>query len=154
MTSASRAFAVLSYLLGPIGWMLGLAVRRDDPLVVYHARQSIAIDALMLAAPLVWAGVAWLVSWIPSLGPILAVVLFGLVIATEIGALVALVYGVISAARGRIRLAPLVGSWAERLPISARVLDTEGLDLDIETVEAVGETEGERAAVEGRRIQT
>jgi uncharacterized membrane protein len=109
--------AALTYLLGPVGWLIGLATRRGDPLVVYHARQSIVIDAIALGAPLVWAALAWLLTWIPAVGPIAAVLLFGLVVAAEIGMLVALAAGVVTALRGAIHMAPLVGSWAERLPI-------------------------------------
>lgn len=118
MSTATRSIAVLTYLLGPLGWLYGLLARRDDALIVYHARQSLVINMIALAAPILWAVFGWLLSWIPAIGPILAVLLFGLVIAIEIGMIIALMYGVMHAQRGAIQMAPLVGSLAEKLPIA------------------------------------
>jgi uncharacterized membrane protein len=112
VNAPSRAFAALAYL--PLVWLYGLMARREDPLVAFHARQGLALSLLALGAPLAWAILAWLLTWVPGMGPILAVVLFGLVIAAELLVLAGLLIGVVGALRGRADPVPLVGSWAER----------------------------------------
>ena len=111
MSRSSRSLALLSYLLSLPGALLVLLVRRSDPFAVYHARQSLALGGCAVAAPLVWALVAWPLAWVQTVGPMLGVVLFALVIAVEIGLLVSACAGAVYALRGQMRPAPLVGRW-------------------------------------------
>lgn len=117
MNSSSRTIAFLSYLLSIVGWLYALAFQRRDPFVFYHARQSMLLTIVALAAPLAWFVLAWVLAWIPLIGPVLSILLFSLVIATELLLFVGWIGGMRNALRGQIHPAPLVGAWAERLPL-------------------------------------
>ncbi len=85
MSTSSRYLAFVAYLLSLPGALVALLLRRDDPFIVYHARQSLAIVAAALVTPLLWAAVAWATAWIPLAGVVVGLTLFALVIATYIG---------------------------------------------------------------------
>ena len=55
MSQSSRYLAFLSYLLSLPGALFVLLVRRDDLFAVYHARQSLRLAIIGIAAPLIWA---------------------------------------------------------------------------------------------------
>lgn len=112
MNKPSRYLAFFAYLLSAVGALYVLLARRDDPFAVFHAKQSLAIAAAAVAAPLAWLIVAWLSAWIPVVGPLIGMPLFALVIAAYIGLAVSWVAGMIFALQGRVRPVPLVGSWA------------------------------------------
>jgi uncharacterized membrane protein len=114
VTTQSRTIAILAYLLPIVGPFGALALRRDDPPVRYHASQALAIDLGALAAPLLWAVIAWVLTWVPTAGALLGVLSFGLVLAFEALLLVARLLGVARVVRGELRPAPVVGGWAER----------------------------------------
>jgi uncharacterized membrane protein len=114
VSKSSRYLAFVAYLLSLPGALLVLLLRRDDPFIVYHARQSLAIVVAALAAPLLWAVVAWTTAWIPVAGVVVGLSLFSLVIAAYIGLVGSWVTGMVFALQGAIRPVPLVGSWAIR----------------------------------------
>ena len=114
MSTSSRYLAFVAYLLSLPGALLVLLLRRDDPFVVYHARQSLAIVVAALVTPLLWALVAWATAWIPLAGVVVGLTLFALVIATFIGLIVSWVTGMVFALQGKVKPVPLVGSWAIR----------------------------------------
>jgi len=116
-----KYLALLAYLLGPLGWLSVFLFQRKDELAVYHAKQSLLLNMLAVGAPAAWAIVAWLISWIPFLGPIVAVSLFSLVIAGYSLLIVAWVTGMVYALRAEAKPVPFVGGWAERLPIKSPV---------------------------------
>lgn len=119
MTTQSRTIALITYLLPFVGPLGALAARREDQQVRYHATQALAIDLGAVIAPLVWAVVAWVLTWVPRVGALASVVLFGLVLAFEILLLAARPYGAYMAYKGHMRPAPVVGGWAERQALSA-----------------------------------
>jgi uncharacterized membrane protein len=100
----------VSYLLSLPGALFVLLARRDDPFAVYHARQSLALAIIGIAAPLVWAIVAWLLAWIPTLGAMLGVILFALLIATYVGILFSWIVGMVYSLKGKVRPLPLFGT--------------------------------------------
>jgi uncharacterized membrane protein len=114
VSTSSRYLAFVAYLLSLPGALVMLLLRRDDPFIVYHSRQSLAIAVAALATPLVWAVVAWATAWIPVFGVVIGLSLFALVLATYIGLAFSWIVGMIFALRGTIRPVPLVGSWAIR----------------------------------------
>ena len=114
MSTSSRYFAFLSYLLSLPGALFVLLARRDDAFAVYHARQSLGIAIAAIGAPLAWAVVAWPLAWIPLVGPILGVTLFALVLATYVGLLIDWILGMVYALQGKARRTPLVGPFAIR----------------------------------------
>jgi uncharacterized membrane protein len=99
----------LAYLFSIPGAAVVLLVRRGDPFATYHARQSLAIGAAAVAVPLVWAVVAWVVTWIPLAGPVMGVSTFALVLAAYVALGFSALVGMVYALRGRLRPVPLVG---------------------------------------------
>lgn len=120
MSKSSRYLAFVAYLLSLPGALLVLLARRNDPFATYHARQSLAIVGVALAAPLLWLVVAWAAAWIPLFGAVVGLSLFALVIATYAGLAVSWVVGMVFALRGLARPIPLVGAWATRRSAAAR----------------------------------
>jgi uncharacterized membrane protein len=114
VSKSSRYLACVAYLLSLPGALFVLLARRDDPFATYHARQSLAIVGVALAAPLLWLIVAWIAAWIPLLGGVIGLSLFALVLATYAGLAVSWVVGMVFALQGRARPIPLVGAWATR----------------------------------------
>jgi uncharacterized membrane protein len=114
---SNRLAAFLSYLLGVLGWLYMLAFRRKDTLARYHAKQSLGITIVAVGAPAVWAVAAWIVTWIPLVGPLVAAASFSLVIATYALLTVCWVVGMVYALQAKIEPIPVVGRWAERIPV-------------------------------------
>jgi uncharacterized membrane protein len=111
MSKSSRYLAFFAYLLSAPGALYVLLARRDDPFAVFHARQSLAIVVAAVAAPLLWAVVAWAGAWIPVAGPLIGLTLFALVIAAYIGLAASWLAGLVFALNGTVRSLPVVGSW-------------------------------------------
>ena len=114
MSQSSRYLAFISYLLSLPGALFVLLARRDDPFAVYHARQSLRLAIIGVAAPLVWAVVAWILAWIPLVGGMLGVVLFALVIAAYVGVLISWIAGMMYSLKGQVRPIPLFGPRSTR----------------------------------------
>jgi len=114
VSQSSRYLAFISYVLSLPGALFVLLARRDDPFAVYHARQSLRLAIIGIAAPLVWAVVAWILAWIPLIGGMLGVVLFALVIATYVGILISWIAGMIYSLKGQVRPLPLFGTRSPR----------------------------------------
>jgi uncharacterized membrane protein len=110
VSSSSRYLAFLSYLLSLPGALFVLLTRRDDRFAVYHARQSLTLAIIGLAAPLIWVVVAWALAWIPLIGGMLGVILFALVIATYVGLLFSWIAGMVYSLKGQVRPLPLFGT--------------------------------------------
>ena len=120
MDKPKRAFAFLVYLLSVLGWLYVLLFRRKDRLAVYHAKQSLGITVIAIGGPLIWAGAAWVLSWIPLVGPVLAAASFSLIILTYIVLIAAWIVGMVYALQAVMKPVPVVGGWAERLPIGGQ----------------------------------
>ena len=114
MSQSSRYLAFVSYLLSLPGALFVLLARRDDLFAVYHARQSLRLAIIGIAAPLVWAVVAWILAWIPLVGGMLGVILFALVIATYAGIALSWIAGMIYSLKGQVRPIPLFGPRSKR----------------------------------------
>jgi uncharacterized membrane protein len=114
VSQSSRYLAFFSYLLSLPGALFVLLARRDDLFAVYHARQSLRLAIIGIAAPLIWVVVAWVLAWIPLIGGMLGVVLFALVIATYVGILISWIAGMIYSLKGQVRPMPLFGTRSRR----------------------------------------
>ena len=124
MSQSSRYLAFFGYLLSLPGALFVLLARRDDPFAVYHARQSLRLAIIGIAAPLVWAVVAWILAWIPLAGGMLAVALFALVIATYVGIIISWIAGMIYSLKGQVRPLPLFGTRTIRRPTAQPTPET------------------------------
>lgn len=136
MSKTSRYRAFLAYLLSLPGALFMLLARRDDAFAVYHAQQSLALVVAAVAAPLVWALMAWALAWIPLAGPMLGVILFALLIAVYIGLGISWIVGLVYAWQGRVKTVPLVGTWVGRLPRRAEpsvAVEAEAIETVIDT---------------------
>ncbi len=117
MSKPGRNAAFLAYLLPILGWLYVLLFRWKDELAVYHAKQSMMLTMTAIGAPAAWAVVAWIVSWLPLAGSIIAAALFALVILVYIFLAVTWVIGMVYALQAKIKPVPVLGGWAERIPI-------------------------------------
>ncbi len=113
MSTSDRIEAFLSYLLLPIGWLVVLLFGRRSAAAVFHCKQAIALVALVVIAVTAWAGIGWILTWIPF-GAVVGVALFGLVITVLIFAVVAWIVGMSNALAGRMAPLPIVGGWVRR----------------------------------------
>ncbi|MEO7912693.1 MAG: hypothetical protein ABIV47_23835 [Roseiflexaceae bacterium] len=114
MSQSSRYLAFISYLLSLPGALFVLLARQDDAFAVYHARQSLRLALTGIAAPLIWAVVAWILAWIPVIGGMLAIILFALVIATYAGIIISWIAGMTYSLKGQVRPIPLFGPRTKR----------------------------------------
>ena len=113
-STSSRLFAFLAYLLPVIGWLIAFLFRRQDKLAMYHTKQSITLFIAAIAFPLAWAIVGYLLSFIPYIGFMMAVILFALVIVAEITFIIIWIMGMVYALQGKVSPLPIVGAWASR----------------------------------------
>lgn len=121
MSKPKRYLAFLTYLLPILGWLYVLLFQRKDEFAVYHAKQSMVLTITAVGAPAAWVVVAWIVSWLPLAGPIIAVALFALVILTYIFLAVDWVIGMVYVLQAKMEPVPVVGGWAERVLTRSRV---------------------------------
>lgn len=117
MNKPKRALALLTYLLPVLGWLYVLLFHRKDDFSVYHAKQSMIVTVVALGVPAAWAVVSWGVAWIPLAGSILAAALFALVVLAYMLLAAAWVIGVVYVLRAKMKPLPVVGRWAERIPV-------------------------------------
>lgn len=117
MNKPQKIPAFLAYLLPILGWLYVLVFHRKDEFAVYHAKQSLVMTITAIGVPLIWAIVAWAIAWIPLVGPIVAAALFALVILTYIVLAATWIVGMVYVSRAKMKPVPVVGGWAERLPV-------------------------------------
>ena len=117
MNGSKRQLAFIAYLVPVFGWLYVLLFQRKDEFAVYHAKQSMVLTITAVAAPLIWVVVAWVLTLIPMVGPILAVSLFALVILIYLFLGVVWIMGMANALQALTKPLPIVGGWAERISI-------------------------------------
>jgi uncharacterized membrane protein len=114
MSTSQRISAAIVYI-PVIGWIYGF-FQRKNALADFHLRQSIGLIVGLAVSFLVWAVVAWILTWIPF-GEIFAVALFTLVMTMFIIGVIAWVVGIINALRGKMNNLPIFGGIARRIPL-------------------------------------
>ena len=80
--SKQKVLAFLAYLLSVLGWLYVLLFQRKDKLAVYHARQSLVLTLVVVGSFVTWLLGAYVLSWIPLVGPLIAAATFSQVILT------------------------------------------------------------------------
>jgi uncharacterized membrane protein len=100
-----------------IGWVAAPLIGRGNAFVRFHLRQSVGLVGFLAAVWLGWAVISFAAVALIPYGFVVANLLFALVIAAVVFAVVALVGGLINAARGRAALLPIFGPAANRLPL-------------------------------------
>lgn len=117
VSTNSRILAFLSYLLPVVGPIFVLLARRQDEFAAFHARQSLALVAGALLAPLLWVVVAWLVMWIPRAGGPLGMALFSGVLAAYLVVIFGWLRGLADSLTAQQRAAPFFGGWSRYVPL-------------------------------------
>lgn len=117
MSKQERTLAFLAYLLSVLGWLYVLLFGREDKLAVYHAKQSLGLTLVSVGVVIVWAVGAWIISWIPLVGPLIAAASFALVILAYVFLGAAWIIGMVYALQAKTKALPLVGKWVERIPV-------------------------------------
>jgi uncharacterized membrane protein len=112
--TSQRILAFLAYLLFVFGWLIALLFGRRSRFAVYHAKQSMVLALFLVAVMIGWGVFAWLTAWVSSLF-IVGIAAFSLVIAAAIFGVIAWIFGMVNALRGRMAPLPIVGGWARRL---------------------------------------
>ena len=115
-TTVNRFPAFLAYLLLIFGCLYVFMFQRKDAFAVYHAKQSLLIMLTALAAPVVWAVVIWLLSWLPF-GFLVGTTLFSLVIVTYISLVVIWLLGMVYVSQTKTKPLPIINFWARWIPI-------------------------------------
>ncbi len=121
--SREKYFAFLAYLLSFIGALYVIFFRpKKEQFALYHAKQSLGIQVMVLGVLAVWFIVMWMLAWIPYIGFIFGIALFALVIAAYIILTISCISGMMYALQGKMQLVPVVGGYATR--ISSVILTT------------------------------
>jgi len=115
MNSSGRIPAIIAYL-PVIGWIIVYLFFRKNPFAMFHLRQAIGLVLFLLLIFLVWAGVAWMIAWIPYMAA-LSAALFTMVIVVVIFGAFVWVMGIKNAFNHRVLYLPVFGRMANRLPI-------------------------------------
>ncbi len=113
MDSSDRISATLAYI-PVIGWIYVLILKRQEPLPMFHVRQSIGLFLFLLATFAGWTAFTWVLGWIPY-GFMVGVAFFTMVIAAFIFGVVAWITGISHALQGRMVLLPLFGKMANSI---------------------------------------
>jgi uncharacterized membrane protein len=116
VSEPKRHPAFLAYLLLVFGWLYVFLFHRDNRLAVHHAKQSIVLTVTAVCAPVIWAVIVWVISWVPY-GFLIASSTFSLVIAIYVVLTVDWIIGMVYALRAQIKPVPIVGGLAKWIPI-------------------------------------
>lgn len=114
MNKPNRLLALLTYVIPVIVPLYVILARRRDPLSLYHASQSLALVAGAVVSPLAWVIIAWLLTWIPLVGVLLAAASFALVLAAYLVIIYGWINGIVAASQGRLQPVPIFSEWGER----------------------------------------
>ena len=117
METTNRFPALLAYLLLIFGCLYVFIFHRKDAFAIYHAKQSLLIMLTALVTPVVWAAASWLLSWLPF-GFLLAMALFSLVIATYMCLVAFWLLGMLHVSQTVTKPLPIIGGWANWIPLN------------------------------------
>ena len=115
MSKPHSSAAFVAYLLPVVGWAIVFLFYRDDEFAVYHAKQAMALTVLIIAAPVIWAVLAWALLWIPTAGPLISAASFTMVILVFLFAIPIWLIGMVNALQMKQKPLPIVGRRAEQI---------------------------------------
>lgn len=101
-----KLFAFLGVFLTVIGFIIALAVKKNDKYVMYYGKQGLVLFVVWIIALIV----ASVFAWIPGLGHVINYVLYLAMLALWI-------IGIIYSLSGEMKPIPLVGQYAEMIKI-------------------------------------
>jgi len=107
--------SLLCYLIPVVGPIVMLTLSRDSRVARSHGQQVLAMEVSLVGLFAVWGMVAWLLAWIPTIGPMTAAMLFAVVIAGIFGLAVLWAVGLVQALRGKEIHLPIVSNVSHRI---------------------------------------
>ncbi|MEM4259141.1 MAG: DUF4870 domain-containing protein [Candidatus Pacearchaeota archaeon] len=101
-----KLFAFLGVFLTVIGFIIALAVKRNDKYVMYYGKQGLILF------------IAWIIAWvasmifafIPVLGWIIMLILY-------LGLFVLWIVGIVYSLSGEMKPIPLIGQYADKIKV-------------------------------------
>lgn len=102
----SKTYAFFTAFLSIIGFIIAILVWRRNKYVMFYAKQSLIVFIVAIAAGIV----VIIISWIPIIGWLIALVL-------RIGVFAAWILSWIYATSGRKKEVPVIGSWARKIDL-------------------------------------
>ncbi len=104
VSGESKVWAFLAYLLGIVGFILVLLIKKTDRFAMYHAKQSLVLFITYIA---VWI-ISAITGFIPFLGRFVSFILWIVVF-------VLWIIGMINALKGEEKQLPLIGSFGNKI---------------------------------------
>jgi uncharacterized membrane protein len=102
----SKLFAFLAVFLTIIGFIIALAVKKNDKYVMHYAKQGLV---LFIAWIIAWVA-AMILAWIPVLGWVVMMALY-------LGILLLWIIGIIYSLSGEMKEIPLIGQYARMIKL-------------------------------------
>lgn len=104
--SDRKLLAFLGVFLTVIGFIIALAVKRNDKYVMYYGKQGLVLF------------IAWMIAWVASIILMFVPVLGRLVMmALYVGLLVLWVFGLIYSLSGKMKPVPVIGKFADLIKL-------------------------------------
>lgn len=104
--SDKKLFAFLGVFLTVIGFIIALALKKNDKYVMYYGKQGLVLF------------IAWMIAWVIGMVLIFIPVLGWLVMTIlYLGVFVLWVFGLIYSLSGQMKPIPLIGNFADKIPL-------------------------------------
>lgn len=107
--------SLVCYLIPVLGPIYMLIQKDENGFAKVHGRQMLALVVTLAVLFGGWIIVGWAVSWIPTVGPLIAAMLFALVIGGFIGGILVWIVGFVRALQGQVVKLPLVWDVSRRM---------------------------------------
>ena len=102
----SKLFAFLAVFLTLIGFVIALAVKKDNKYVMYYGKQGLV---LFIAWMIIWIA-SMILIFIPIIGWLAMMILY-------LGMLAFWVIGIINSLSGQMKPIPIIGQFADKINI-------------------------------------
>ncbi len=104
--SDKKLFAFLGVFLTVIGFIIALALKKNDKYIMYYGKQGLV---LFIAWLIIWV-ISMILMFVPVLGWLVMTVLY-------LGILVLWIFGLIYSLSGQMKPIPLIGNFADKIPL-------------------------------------
>ncbi|HSV86684.1 MAG TPA: hypothetical protein VLH85_08910 [Levilinea sp.] len=116
MSDRERILAFIAYL-PVIGWIYVWFAHHKLSFALFHLRQSIGLFLFVTGAFAGWVVIGWVLAWLPYM-VVFSIALFALVMAAVFFGIIAWLVGIANAFNGKVAYLPMIGEWANKLPLS------------------------------------
>jgi len=115
MSDRERILAFIAYI-PVIGWIYVWFAHRKETFALFHLRQSVGLFLFVIGVFVGWVVIGWILMWLPYMA-VFSMALFSLVMAAIFFGVIAWLVGVANAFNGKVAYIPIVGEWANKLPL-------------------------------------